>query len=179
MQYSTALRSFLLLSLSRSKAFSSPHRTNKVGKSFAFPANSNNNSRNTFVTKQSSTLLNMAATTSKTRVLPYESIDQEDPYVFLEEVESEESLNFAKSVNSACLEALGDPKTSGTGTYEKVLAILESDDRIPYVRKYGNNDDGDDVLFNLWKDGKVSHIFVILLFANNSVVLIPNSNFFE
>jgi len=40
----------------------------------------------------------------------------EDPYLWLEEVESEASLNFAKEANEKCLAELGDPKTSGTGT---------------------------------------------------------------
>jgi len=92
---------------------------------------------------------------SKTRVIPLESINAEDdPYIWLEEVESEKSLEFAKAANEACLKALGDPTTSGSKTYEKVLTVLESDDRIPYVRKYGANDNGDDVVFNIWKDGK-------------------------
>ena len=88
-------------------------------------------------------------------------IHGEDPYLYLEDVESEESLNFAKMANNKCLEVLGDPKTSSTKTYEEVLAVLESDDRIPYVRKYGTNDEGDDILFNIWKDGKVREVNII------------------
>lgn len=78
----------------------------------------------------------------------------EDPYIFLEEVESEESLQFAKDANEACLSALGDPTKSETGTYDRVLAVLESDDRIPYASRYGRDDDGNEVLFNFWKDSK-------------------------
>lgn len=79
---------------------------------------------------------------------------EEDPYLWLEEVESEESLNFAKDANAKCLEELGDPKTSGTGTYDKVLSVLESNDRIAYARKYGNDENGEPIMFNLWKDSK-------------------------
>lgn len=79
---------------------------------------------------------------------------EEDPYLWLEEVESEESLNFAKDANAKCLEELGDPKTSGTGTYDKVLSVLESNDRIAYARKYGNDKNGEPIMFNLWKDSK-------------------------
>ena len=82
----------------------------------------------------------------------------DDPYTFLEEVESEESLQFAKDANEACLSVLGDPTTSDTGTYEKVLKVLESDDRIPYVGKYGRDDDDNEVLYNFWKDSKVREI---------------------
>jgi hypothetical protein len=38
----------------------------------------------------------------------------------------------------------------------RVLKVLESDDRIPYVSKYGRDDDGNEVLYNFWKDSKVS-----------------------
>jgi len=95
-----------------------------------------------------------AAETVSADVPPAAQKDGDDPYVWLEEVESERSLEFAKSSNAKCLEALGDPTKSGTGTYERVLAILESDDRIPHVRKYGRDEDGEEVLFNFWKDGK-------------------------
>lgn len=43
----------------------------------------------------------------------------DDPYIFLEEVESEESLQFAKDANDACLKALGDPTKSETTTYDR------------------------------------------------------------
>lgn len=76
----------------------------------------------------------------------------DDPYTFLEEVESEESLQFAKDANEACLSKLGDPTKSETGTYDRVLAVLESEDRIPYAGKYGRDDDDNEVLYNFWKD---------------------------
>jgi len=77
----------------------------------------------------------------------------EDPYIFLEEVESEESIAFAKSANEQCLRQLGDP--SDTETYQRVLAALESDDRIPHVRLLGYEEGtGDMLLYNFWKDSK-------------------------
>lgn len=76
-----------------------------------------------------------------------------DPYLWLEEVESETSLEFAKAANAKCLQELGDPTTSSTGTYQKVLDVLESNDRIAYPRKYGiDPKTGETILFNLWKD---------------------------
>jgi len=87
-------------------------------------------------------------------------VDTEDPYIWLEDVESEKSLNFAKDANAKCLEQLGDPKTSSTNTYDKVLSILESNDRIAYVTKYGTmvtdetTGEEDSIMFNLWKDSK-------------------------
>lgn len=79
-----------------------------------------------------------------------EKSNEEDPYSFLEEVESEESLAFANEANDYTLKALGDPKSRAS--YERILSVLECNDRIPYVSKYGTDKDGDSILFNLWKD---------------------------
>ena len=77
----------------------------------------------------------------------------DDPYIWLEDVESAESLAFAKACNDACLASLGDPTTSTTRTYERVLAVLESEDRIPHVSHYGLDDtDGQPLLYNFWQD---------------------------
>jgi prolyl oligopeptidase len=94
-------------------------------------------------------------TTITTRMTSTATINQEeDPYVWLEEVESEKSLKFATDANEKCLSALGNPKTSDTQTYEKVLSILESDERIAYVTQYGYDEENDDqpIMMNLWKD---------------------------
>ncbi|KAL7548433.1 hypothetical protein ACHAWF_011722 [Thalassiosira exigua] len=77
----------------------------------------------------------------------------EDPYAFLEEVESEEAIAFAKEANEKCLKELGDP--SETETYKRVLAALESDERIPHVRLLGYEEGtGDMLLYNFWRDSK-------------------------
>ena len=76
----------------------------------------------------------------------------EDPYLWLEEVESEQSLSFAKEANEKCLSILGDPKSSGTNTYENILSILESDDRIAYASQYGVDGNDEPIMMNLWKD---------------------------
>ena len=83
--------------------------------------------------------------------------NMDDPYIWLEEVESEQSLQFATEANAKCLSSLGDPKSSNTNTYNNILDILESDDRIAYVAQYGyydRNDDGEEepLMMNLWKD---------------------------
>jgi len=83
-----------------------------------------------------------------------EDVDDDDPYLWLEDVEGEASLEFAEESNERCLEALGDPKRSGTGTYERVLAVLESDERIPHVSNHGTDPStGEKVAYNFWKDG--------------------------
>jgi len=77
----------------------------------------------------------------------------EDPYLYLEEVESDESIAFAKSANEKCLARLGDP--SETETYERVLKVLTSDDRIPHVSVLGYEDGtGEMLLYNFWRDSK-------------------------
>jgi len=81
------------------------------------------------------------------------SDNKEDPYIWLEEVESKESLDFAKSANEACLQALGNPEEGATNTYQRVLEVLESNDRIPYVSQYGRDPETNEgILFNFWKD---------------------------
>jgi prolyl oligopeptidase len=82
--------------------------------------------------------------------------EEEDPYLWLEEVESERSLDFAKASNEECLAALGNPETSGTKTYQQVLSVLESDDRIPHVTQFGHHDDdaNSPILVNFWKDSQ-------------------------
>jgi prolyl oligopeptidase len=77
---------------------------------------------------------------------------QDDPYIWLEDVESEASLAFAMEANKQCLEALGDPASGKTDTYAKVLKVLESNDRIPHVTKLGRDVEGNDILYNFWKD---------------------------
>lgn len=75
----------------------------------------------------------------------------EDPYLWLEDVESEASLDFAKACNAECLKALGNPETSTT--YRRILAVLESDDRIPSVSQFGvDSVSGEPILYNFWKD---------------------------
>ena len=105
-----------------------------------------------------------------------------DPYIALEDVDgggngagggSSSALNFAMAASEACLTALGNPKTSGTGSYQRILNVLEgsaagenngnsqdqgnNNGRIPYVSKMGADVTGNDVLYNLWKDSKVRY----------------------
>lgn len=76
----------------------------------------------------------------------------EDPYVWLEDVESEKSLDFARAANKKCLDALGDPKAGPT--YDSILKVLESEDRIAYASCQGRDTNQSDqrIYFNFWKD---------------------------
>jgi len=72
---------------------------------------------------------------------------QEDPYLWLEEVQGKKALEWVKKQNkesAAVLEAVPGFKK----TYEKTLEILNSDKRIPYAGKRG------DYLYNFWRDAK-------------------------
>ena len=78
----------------------------------------------------------------------------DDPYIGLEDIGSAASKKFVKEANKFCLTALNDPTESDL--YPKVLKILETAyERIPIVSKMGIDGDGNDVLYNLWKDTKV------------------------
>lgn len=79
-------------------------------------------------------------------------VEEEDKYVWLEDVEAPECLDFAKSANAKCLEALGDPTEKEGGSYDRILRVLESDDRIPHVSSHGIDDDGNRIVYNFWKD---------------------------
>jgi prolyl oligopeptidase len=80
------------------------------------------------------------------------TLSDSDPYAYLEDVESEASLHFARRANAKCLADLGDPTSSST--YSRVLQFLESDDRIPYAGKMGYDRNGEELFFNFWKDAK-------------------------
>jgi prolyl oligopeptidase PreP (S9A serine peptidase family) len=79
----------------------------------------------------------------------------DDPYLYLEDSNSEKGMEFALLANRMCLRALGDPMKN-SATYSRILKSLERDDRIPFVSKVGKDENGNDLLFNLWKDSKVS-----------------------
>ena len=88
---------------------------------------------------------------------------RDDPYRSLEDVDSEESMDFVQLANKYCLKALGDPTKSKTDSYSKILKVLESDERIPFVSKMGKDDSGSDLLYNLWKDSKVREHFTNIM----------------
>ena len=70
-----------------------------------------------------------------------------DPYLWLEEVEGENALDWARGHSD---KALGDMEADPgfIKLRDDVLAILESDERIPYVNKLGDH------VYNFWRDAK-------------------------
>jgi prolyl oligopeptidase len=69
-----------------------------------------------------------------------------DPHAWLEEVLGEKQLEWAKKRNEDCIEKVGDP--SKLETYKRILAIYDSKDKIPGLRRIGN----DGFFYNFWKD---------------------------
>ena len=71
----------------------------------------------------------------------------EDPYLWLEEVQSDKALTWARQRNAqsqAVLEAVPVFK----GNREKILAVLNNRDQIPYVTRRGN------FFYNFWRDAQ-------------------------
>ena len=60
----------------------------------------------------------------------------EDPHKFLEDVLGEEPMAWVKERNAACIAALGDP--TETERYRRILAILDSKDKIPGINQIGD-----------------------------------------
>ena len=74
----------------------------------------------------------------------------EDPRIWLEDVESEHVLAWVKSKNDETLSMLGDPLQQPL--YERVLSILDSKEKIPYVGRVFNTPDGTTHYYNFWQD---------------------------
>jgi prolyl oligopeptidase len=85
---------------------------------------------------------------------------EDDPYAYLEDIEGRKSLDFAASASEWCVKALGDPVKSKS--YSRILGVLESDERIPFISKMGRDSSGNDILYNLWKDSKVCRVYLLL-----------------
>ena len=70
----------------------------------------------------------------------------EDRYLWLEDVTGEKALDWARARNAESAKVL---ETGDFAALEKrILAILDSDDRIPYVEKLGH------WYYNFWRDAK-------------------------
>ena len=70
---------------------------------------------------------------------------QEDPYIWLEEVNGERSLDFVEKQNKITYDKLINTKDYQP-IFDKTLEILNSKDKIAYPSSYG------DYIYNFWKD---------------------------
>ncbi|HUF73711.1 MAG TPA: prolyl oligopeptidase family serine peptidase [Gammaproteobacteria bacterium] len=75
------------------------------------------------------------------------ALAQEDPYLWLEEVESEPALDFAREHNARTLARL-EAHPLFTTIYERNLEILNSDERIPSPSQIGG------FVYNFWRDAE-------------------------
>ena len=74
----------------------------------------------------------------------------DDPYMWLEEIDSEKALDWVRAKNDATLKVLKE-HPEFQGIYEKNLEIYNSKDRIVYPNIIG------DYIYNFWKDEKTLH----------------------
>ncbi len=74
-------------------------------------------------------------------------VEAADPYLWLEEVESEAALDWVRAQNERSLGELAQGEAFDA-LQARLLAILESDARIPYVQKMGKYE------YNLWTDAR-------------------------
>lgn len=79
-------------------------------------------------------------------VFPAFSQDEEDPYLWLEEVDAEKSMEWVHAQNKSTDALKNDPAFQSI--YDKNLAILNSDERIAYPGIRG------DYIYNFWQDDK-------------------------
>jgi prolyl oligopeptidase len=70
----------------------------------------------------------------------------DDPYLWLEEVEGERALQFVERQNRLTLQQFGGPAFAADR--DALAAIYDRPDNIPYVTRLGG------LLYNLWKDSK-------------------------
>jgi prolyl oligopeptidase len=80
---------------------------------------------------------------------------QDDPYIDLEDSSSNDAIKFVESANRLTMTALGSPPTTSP-SYNKILEVLQNDERIPFVSQAGTNRSGERILLNFWRDSKVS-----------------------
>lgn len=68
--------------------------------------------------------------------------------MWLEEVQGEDALGWVREQNKVALDRIGDPE--GSASYDRILSILDSKDKIPHVRRIGK--DGEELYYNFWTD---------------------------
>ncbi len=72
------------------------------------------------------------------------SVDPVDPYLWLEDVTGDDALDWVRRHNDPTLSELGDEEFEAMRA--EALAVLDTDARIPYVRRRGDH------LYNFWRD---------------------------
>lgn len=73
-----------------------------------------------------------------------EWLENDHKHEYLKEVLGDKALEWVKKRNEHTLSHCGDPIE--TTLYKKILSILDSNEKIPYLRKYN------DLYYNFWQD---------------------------
>ena len=74
-------------------------------------------------------------------------VPPDDPHQWLEEVEGAKALAWVRERNGECIAAVGDPVE--TESYKRILAILDSKDKIPHAFRIGT--DPSAPYYNFWQ----------------------------
>src|SRR4051812_48334583 len=75
------------------------------------------------------------------------AIEPDDPFLWLEEIAGERPLEWVKRLNTESTAALAD-SDEFRALERRLLAILDSDERIPYVQEHGGR------YYNFWRDAR-------------------------
>src|ERR1700676_3642714 len=75
---------------------------------------------------------------------PTIAVPDDDPYLWLEEIEGERALDFVEQQNRQTLQKVGG--AGFAGDRDTLAAIYDRPDNIPYVTRRGG------LLYNIWKD---------------------------
>src|SRR6478609_2359665 len=73
--------------------------------------------------------------------------DAHDPYLWLEDVTSDTALDWVRARNARTVAEYAE-STEFTDLRERIRAVLDTDARIPYVRRRGA------YLYNFWRDAE-------------------------
>src|SRR6185436_8078732 len=71
----------------------------------------------------------------------------DDPYLWLEDVTGEKALDWVKQQNAVSTREL-EASPSFEATRQRLLSIMDSKERIPYITKHGS------FYYNFWRDEK-------------------------
>ena len=75
-----------------------------------------------------------------------------DDRIWLENVEGTAALDWVKAKNAEALSLLGNP--SDSDTYKRILSILDSKEKIPYIGRVFHTPSGETHYYNFWQDEK-------------------------
>ena len=81
---------------------------------------------------------------------PTVDMPDDDARVWLEEVEGKAALDWVKAKNSEAIGLLGKPDESAD--YKRILSILDSKEKIPYVGRVFTTPSGETHYYNFWQD---------------------------